>query len=72
MICCVAADSDINERDGVESNWYDFANLFGVAKQKNIADDIFKTYNLANKVFENSKENQQWNKLITALKNKVT
>jgi len=71
VICCVAADSDINERDGVESNWYDFANLFGVAKQKNIADDIFKTYNRANKVFENSKENQQWNKLITALKNKV-
>jgi hypothetical protein len=67
----VAVDSDINERDGVENNWYDFANLFGVAKQKNIADDVFKTYNRANKVFENSEKNQQWNKLITALKNKV-
>jgi hypothetical protein len=71
VICCVAVDSDINERDGVENNWYDFANLFGVAKQKNIADDVFKTYNRANKVFENSEKNQQWNKLITALKNKV-
>lgn len=66
VICCVAVDSDVTT--DIKKTWYDFANLFGVAKQSNVGEKAFETYNSRNQVFES----KEWDVLTKVFEKKVS
>ena len=68
VICCVAVDSDVDNKNGVENTWYDFANLFGASTTTNFDEVVLSTYNEMNQVFERNK----WDELIKEFREKVS